>query len=203
MFVIIDEVQFTKGSYCNRLKFKTYQGEPAWLTVPVSYSLGDSFLEVNIKDQKTFVERASRILQGSYAKALNFRTINREILEILQKEYDSIAALNVELIQWVCSKLNITTEIKRQSEIGKQFGKSNELTRGLTAHFGGDIYLSGQGAKKYNRPELFEEKGIELVYQEYSVQDYDQLHGEFIGGLSVLDALFNLPVSKVESLVKC
>ena len=201
VFVLIDQVQFVKGSYCNRLKYKKQDGESAWLTMPVQYSLGQSFQEVGIVDNKSFLKKMKAVLQSNYAKAPFYTGISNELMVLLDREFQNLADLNIVLIEWVCNGLGLQTKLVLQSEIRKQFGKNNELTTGLTAYLGGDVYLSGTGAKKYNDPELFQDRGLSLVYQEYTQPTFNQVNGEFVGGLSVLDALMNVGFEGVKKLI--
>ena len=61
----------------------------------------------------------------------------------------------------------------------------------LIKRLDGDIYISGNGAKKYQKEEHFTQNDIQLIYSDFKIQPYPQLYGEFIGGLSVVDFLFN------------
>jgi hypothetical protein len=201
VFVLIDQVQFVKGSYCNRLKYKKQDGESAWLTIPVQYSLGQNFQEVTIVDINSILKKTKSVLQSNYAKAPFYKEISTALIVILEREFQNLAELNVALIEWVCDGLSLETRLLRQSAIEKQFGKNNELTAGLTAYLGGDVYLSGTGAKKYNDPELFEEQGLKLIYQEYTQPSFNQVNGEFVGGISVLDALMNVGFEGVKELI--
>ena len=47
MFIVLDDVQYTKNSYINRSQIKTPQG-CLWLTVPVHASLSNKIIEVRI-----------------------------------------------------------------------------------------------------------------------------------------------------------
>jgi len=69
-------------------------------------------------------------------------------------------------------------------------------TKGGTYHrphkkAGGDVYISGNGAKNYQKEEDFDKNGIRLMYSDFKNQPYPQLYGKFISGLSVVDFLFN------------
>ena len=53
------------------------------------------------------------------------------------------------------------------------------------------MYLSGKDGAKYLDLTKFEEKKIDIIFQEYKHPIYSQLYGEFEPFLSVLDLLFN------------
>jgi len=50
---------------------------------------------------------------------------------------------------------------------------------------------SGPGSKRYIDESEFKKRNIELTWQEYEHPKYNQLFGEFVPYLSVLDLLFN------------
>jgi hypothetical protein len=192
VFVLIDEVQYVKGSVCKRTKLKNNMGEAVWLTVPVNLENGSAstFNEVKMADSK-WQRKAINLIKASYLKTPFFQSYFPEVEELLLRDYQSLAKLNIAFINFFCTQFAIDTPIRIQSELGIEFGKKNYLNLGITKHFGGNVYLSGAGARKYNDPNLFLEEGVELRYQDFKAPRYSQANGEFIEGLSILDLLFN------------
>lgn len=193
-FVFIDHVEFVKGHICNRNKIKNNQSEAVWITVPVKHDKG---LSVNYNELKIDYSQQWGVdilnqFRGSYAGAPYYKRYF-DILEgyLREKEYPSLAALNIDLIAFCCEELNIDTRLEVVSEQGKDFGEKNEMNVNICNHFGADTYLSGQGAKKYNDEELFRENGIKLVYQQFEHPEYPQQHKGFVPNLSVIDLLMN------------
>ncbi len=72
----------------------------------------------------------------------------------------------------------------------------------LCKQVGGDIYLSGNGAKVYNDNKLYSENSLELIYQDYIAPTYTQMSNEFVSGLSIIDVLFNCGFEGAEKLLK-
>ena len=57
---------------------------------------------------------------------------------------------------------------------------------------GADHYISPAGSKGYiDQNNLFVKSKIKLSYQTYNHPAYNQLHGDFIPYMSVIDLLFN------------
>jgi len=191
-FVLIDDVQYAKGSLCNRTKIKNNMGEGVWLTVPVTLENGSTstFNQVRIAEEK-WHKKALNLIRSSYLKAPYFELYYPEIEKLLSLNYESLARLNIAMINFFCEKFAITTPLQIQSQISASFGKKNYLNLEITQHFGGTTYLSGAGARKYNDPSLFKDAGIDLRYQDFVSQSYKQVNGNFIEGLSVMDLLFN------------
>jgi hypothetical protein len=202
IFVIIDEVQFAKGSVCNRTKIKNNQGETVWLTVPVAFENGSqsTFNQTKIADRNWY-HKALNLNKASYINSPYFSSIYPEIELLFKNEYDSLAGLNIALIKYFCRKLNISTPIHIQSSLGKEFGKKNDLNLGITKYFNGDVYLSGNGAKKYNDENLFLANDVKIQYLDFVSSAYEQINGPYVENLSILDLFFNIN-SEAEKLVK-
>ena len=194
VFVLIDEVQFVKQSVCNRTKILAANGEETWFTVPVKFDNGSAsnFLETRLAEP-TWFKKGLNLIKSSYITAPFYKEYFPTIEELLSGPYASIAEMNIALIQYFCELYKISTPVYQQSKMGVEFGKKNLLNLGITQHFHGTIYLSGNGARKYNDHELFESNNIEIRYQQFNPQPYpQQWRKEFLPGLSILDLLFNV-----------
>ncbi|MBU3220660.1 WbqC family protein [Clostridium algidicarnis] len=55
----------------------------------------------------------------------------------------------------------------------------------------GTTYFSGKGGENYKDKNQFNQNSIELVYTDFKHPIYEQLWGDFIPCLSILDLLFN------------
>ena len=51
---------------------------------------------------------------------------------------------------------------------------------------------------------LFDRADIKIIYQNFNVEKfkYNQMHGDFVQGLSIIDALFNIGPQKTYELLK-
>jgi hypothetical protein len=57
--------------------------------------------------------------------------------------------------------------------------------------FGGNVYVTGHGARNYFDHELFERHGISVEYMDYQKIPYPQLHGAFTPYVTILDLIAN------------
>jgi len=191
MFVFLDNVQFTKNSYINRSKIKTSQGE-LWLTIPVLHQFGQSISQAKINNSFDWRKKHLKTIELNYKKAPFFN----EVYELIKGVYyDSdwhyIANLNVELTLKICEYLKIKTRFIRASDLKVQ-GKATDLLISIVKSLNCEIYISGFGGAKYQDEELFRRSGINLIYYDFQHPIYNQLYGEFIPNLSIIDLLFNL-----------
>lgn len=196
LFLFYDDVQFTKNDWRNRNTIKTPQGV-RWLTVPARRrSLHQRIDQTEIDYSGKWQKTHKGMLVQYYKTAAYYAELSREFFEIIDRDYQYLSELNQALIFWAMEKLEIRTPVKSSSEYLLQ-GSRGERLLDLLQQLGATHYLSGPSAKSYIDESLFQDRGISLEYQTYRYPTYPQLHGEFIGGVSILDLLFNCgPTSK-------
>jgi hypothetical protein len=137
-----------------------------------------------------FVSKLLKTLTQYYGKTPCFGKYFPGIKDILERPYPYAWELNRDLLFYCAKALNLRCEIKIASSFTTQAEKESRIID-LVKQVGGTTYISGNGAKDYQVPEHFGKEGIELVYSEFKVKPYEQLYGAFIGGLSIVDSLFN------------
>ena len=91
------------------------------------------------------------------------------------------------------TKLNIRTTIARSSELSKRDEKGSDKIFSILENVNATDYLtgSGPGSQRYIDEEEFKKREINLHWQNYECKEYNQLFGDFIPYLSVVDLLFN------------
>ena len=189
LFILHDDLQYTKGDWRNRNKIKTPRGAE-WITVPVHYRHTSQLIEETQVDYSTpWTQKMLNRIREAYRHAPCFEPYFSELHEILTQPAASISNLNLRLINWVCRHLEIDTPIKMSREYHPQGAKSERLI-GILQKVKATTYLSGPAAKAYLIPELFEQVGIRLEYKQYNYPEYDQLYPPFESAVSVIDLLF-------------
>ncbi|HRS53564.1 MAG TPA: WbqC family protein [Bacteroidales bacterium] len=204
VFVILDNVQYVKGTVANRNYIKNRNGTPILLSVAVKMSEGWALNYNQIKidySQKWNFKHLNQI-KDAYYKAPWFKYYFPIFEEILKTKYDTIAELNIRIIKYVINELNIKTQIKIASEIPKYMGEKNERNINIVKYFNGNVYLSGKGAAKYNEPEMFNKAGIQLIYSDFIHPQYKQINGNFIPNLSIIDVLMNCGAEETRKLIE-
>jgi len=190
IFVFLDTVQYSKNNWINRNKIKTPTGWQ-WLTVPVAYSFGDWIMDVGMATSE-WQTKHLKSLEMNYKRASFFNEVFGAISPHLESERWSscLADLNERLIHELSIRLKLNTTFLQASNYNLE-GKSTELLVNIIKKLRGTQYLSGAGAKKYMDESLFEKAGIELVYTDFEHPEYNQMWGDFMPNLSILDLLFN------------
>lgn len=199
--VFLDDVQFSKNSYINRVQIDVGQ-EARWLTVPVRFRFGDPINRVVSADENWTKAHLDKLRQA-YGRSAAFG----EIWPWLDDFYRSLnqgdlAATNAKFIVATAGRLGLKCQFSFSSENDVGLLRGQERLVALVHGFGPDVtYLSGKGGDQYQTAEGFEIAGIRLAYTTFSSRAYDQGHEKFLPGLSVLDTLFHLGFSGTAGLL--
>src|SRR5690606_26951994 len=130
-------------------------------------------------------------LRMAYGKTPFFDDIFSWLEPLYEVSGDKIAPFNTKLIQAIAAYLDINCQFELSSRLCPD-GTSDDRLISLAQALKADVYVSGKGGQNYQDPAKFASAGITLDVLQYKPVPYIQSHGEFIPGLSVIDALFNL-----------
>jgi hypothetical protein len=196
VFILLDNVPFTKNSFQNRVKIKSTQGEQ-WLTVPVLTKgrFGQLTCEVPINNKIRWQKTHLGALCTNYQRAAYYEEV-LDWLEPLYRETPThLAAFNQSLIEAVLQHLELPAKLVIASSLGSE-GRGAELLLQLVQAVGGNVYLSGPSGRDYLDTSIFERTGVKVQFQQFYHPVYPQLYGDFISGLSVVDLLMNVGLSE-------
>jgi hypothetical protein len=189
LFIIHDDLQYTKGDWRNRNRIKTLRGLE-WISVPVHYRNTSQLIEETAVDYSTsWTRKILNRIRESYRRAPHFEPFFSELTDLLAQPAASISDLNLRLIHWVCRSLEITTPIRMSRDYHPQGAKTERLI-GILTQVKATTYLSGPAAQAYLIPEMFEQACIQLEYKQYNYPEYEQLYPPFVSTVSVIDLLF-------------
>ena len=192
VFVLLDEVQFPRGTtWMNRNRFKNDQGT-LWMTIPVQKKgLGLQNIDaVKIYHQGRWARKHLASLKNAYANAPYFEEHLPFLYTLFSAGFEKLIDLNLEVIRYLVTLLDIDTRIILLSDLGIQ-ARGNQLPVEICRALGASQYLAQSPARKYLDPDLFRNARIELDYFRMPVLIYPQLWGSFIPNLSAFDLVFN------------
>ena len=198
IYIHYDDVQYSKGSFTNRVQIKTSQGV-RWLTVPLhQLKLGQTIQEVRIDSQTDWRTQHLGLLKNAYAGAPYLEEMLHVARSVYDQKLETISELSVASMDAVLNyfRFDHPLEIHWSSRTPLS-SSSSERVLAYVLHFQGTRYVTGHGARNYLDHELFERQGLQVEYMNYLKQPYPQLHGEFTPFVSVLDLIANCGKSGV------
>ena len=202
LFILLDTVQFEKGSFINRNRIKTASG-PLMLTVPVIQEglLAKPLYDVEVVETQPWRRKHLSSIKQSYGRAPNFADLFPKLEALYRvcsnERTSSFSRLGEEHHRFWCRHFGIDREIVRASEMAVVSGRSvferfcsTHLLVELVRYVGGTTYLSGPLGRDYLDEREFKRAGIALEYHHFTHPTYEQLHGEFVPAMAALDAAF-------------
>ncbi|MCD4795123.1 MAG: WbqC family protein [Bacteroidales bacterium] len=191
VFVFIDDVKISKGSFANRNKIKTSADQELLLTVPLQNNVFFTYNKTGINNARDWKKKHLKTIVQLYRKAPFFNEIFNEVEKIYYSEYSSLSDFNTNAIMFVLNYLGINTQIEFSSKISSELGISSQRLVNICKYFNCETYLSGKGGLKYMDEENFSDSNIKIEYSDFKYPEYKQLGKTFVPNLSVLDVLFN------------
>jgi len=192
VYVHYTDVQFSKGSFVNRVQIKTADGFH-WLTVPLkNLTLGQTIDEVEVNEAKDWRRGHLDFL----AQALRGAPHVDEALGLVESVYaeksSRLADVAIRSLEAVLGYFGLAQ--------GRRFVRSPQLGVGgagsarvldIVKELGGTVYITGHGARDYLEHETFERARVRVEYMDYRRTPYPQLHGAFNPHVSILDLIAN------------
>jgi hypothetical protein len=193
VFVIYDDVQYSKNHWHNRNLIKTQHGTK-WLTVPVSKADGAFQKIEDVRLPQPFAAKHWQTISQAYARAPHYARYESQLGEFYRKasETQSLSELNALFLKAISDLLGLATKFVWSRDLAASGVKTDRLLA-ICQELGANRYLSGPAAKSYFEMEKFDAAGIAVDWMDYSgYPQYPQLHGPFEHGVSIIDLLFSV-----------
>jgi hypothetical protein len=192
IFVVLDAVQFPRGTtWISRNRFKNDQGT-LWLTIPVwKKGLGLQNIDaIRICHEGRWARKHLASLEHAYGNTPYYTEHVDFIRETFASRFDRLVDFNMALMRYLIQHLIVETKLILLSETGiRQSGAG--LLIDICHHFGASTYLAQRSAAQYLDQKVFEKANIDLQFLKPPNPTYPQLWGEFIPNLSAFDLIFN------------
>lgn len=190
VFVFLDDVQFTSRDWRSRNQIKSHDGL-RWLTIPVGSSRERKICEVDLPST-TWMRSHNDIVSNAYKNSVNFDFGMELLAEIYRPKFKTLSEFNQHWIRYIAVEvLGLSCQFKDSRDLTNS-GRGSEKILSICKALNATNYLSGPSASNYLQLETFRESGIDVYYADYSrLPIYNQLHGDFVPNLSILDLVFN------------
>jgi hypothetical protein len=189
IFVIAEDIQFSTNGNANRARIKTATGAQ-WLTIPVlSKGRGRQQLnEVEIDSTRPWQRQHWRMIELNYHNAPYFGELADELAVLYQRPYRNLVDATWEFLLFIWKVLDWRKLPQRTSELGITATSEKRVVE-LVRIMNTEIYLAQERYRAVLRPERL--AGVQPLFVSWDSPPYHQQFDSFIGGLSILDLLFN------------
>ena len=192
VFVHYDDVQYSKGSFVNRVQVKLPEGI-RWMTVPLQdFHFGQRVDELQPNGAKDWRRQHLDLLARSF-KSAPFRDDAIGLAKaVYVQQYASVGDLSRASMLALADYFGFAS--------GRHFldvrdldvpGISTDRVLAVVQRLGGGTYITGHGAARYLEHERFAAASIDVEYMDYRLLPYSQAHGPFTPYVSSLDLIAN------------
>lgn len=204
-FIFLDNVQYNRRSWQNRVHIRDINKQDQKKYISLSIKNNSQSLILN----NTFfyfesIEKIERIIFQNYKDYKFFKSINKYLLELINKNRDqNLANFNINIIKSICEYLEINLNYELSSKFDIK-SKKEYLILELLKSSNSNIYLANRGSLNYANEEFFKNKGIKFYTHNFIHPHYEQISNKklnFLENLSIIDLLFNLD-KKSQNVVK-
>ena len=190
LFVLLDDVQYTKKDWRNRNRIRTREGW-IWLTVPVLTKDKQNQLinEAKINSSTDWRRKHLRTIEINYYKAKYFNNYFPYFEKLYASDWGYLVDLDAEIISWIAKALDIKTTILESSVLNIE-GKREDKIINICKKLGAEEFYDSKAAQNILDLEKFWENDITVKFQNYPHPIYKQIYEPFIPYMSVIDLLF-------------
>jgi hypothetical protein len=144
LFVVLDDVQFTRGNFQNRNKLKNKNGFDEWFTIQLEPDSNKKLInKINVSDNPKWKNVILNKLKTNFSKDFSHIYNHKKLIDI-----------NLESIKYCREKLNITTPMVLSSELNIKSTSSQRLAD-ICDKLKATEYISGGGGKDYLNENIF------------------------------------------------
>ncbi len=193
VFVHYDDVQFSKGSFTNRVQVKTATGR-RWMTVPLrDLQLGTVIDEVKTAPAVHWRDKHLSLLEQSFQGAPHAEEALSLAREVYAGDLPNIGHLARSSMIALGRYFGLL-EGKRVLDVRELGigGSGSQRVLDIVRGVGGTTYVTGHGARNYLDHEAFEQAGVKVHYMRYACNPYPQRWGEFTPFVTALDLVASL-----------
>jgi len=193
VMIWLDDAQFSKGSFTNRVQVKTVAGRK-WMTIP----LKDKGAFCQIRDLTAARPDWQAAHLGLLRQSLAGRPLRQEALEMFARATDHavLADALVDSAEIMARAMGVMPARTLISSQMNAPGQSWRRVLDMVLAVGGTRYVTGHGALNYLDHEAFEDAGIAVEYMDYNPRPWPQPFGKFTPYVTTLDLLAALPPDK-------
>ena len=185
-YIWLDDAQFSKGSFTNRVQVKTAKGRN-WMTIPLAGK--GAFQKIaDLAPSDARWHASHRDLLKQQLKGAPFLAASLDIYDRCVAKNDLLdvliasAEIPARFMEILPDEIHLASAFNIKSH-------ASQLVLDLVQAVGGTRYLTGHGAANYLDHELFERAGIGVEYMSYDVTEWPQGHGAFTPYVSNLDLI--------------
>lgn len=190
VFVFLDDVQYVKNGFINRNRLRTREGW-TWVTLPVHSEYPSRICEV-VPVRSEWITKHRKTISQLYSHSKYLERLSGLWSVLDEAQHESLAVLNARSTLEIAKALGIKPVIVLETELhlsAEECSTADQRLITLCQKLGCDTYLAGQSGRKYMDLTIWERHGIQVKWQDFQLEPYQQLFPGWVENLSTIDLL--------------
>jgi len=191
VLIWLDDVQFSKGSFTNRVQVPKGPDGTGWLSIPLAGKGSGRKIADLAPDRPDWTESHRATLRNAYGRSADWNEIDACLAEVAATSPlpPAIAASSETLARAVGLDLPAAMWSSDMDVPGA--GSARVLS--LVQAAGGTRYITGHGARNYLDHAAFEAAGVAVDYMDYAPRPWPQSSASFTPYVTGLDLVAHVP----------
>ncbi len=193
VFVFLDNVQYIRREWQNRNRLRTREGW-TWVTLPVHSEYTSRICEV-VPVQSDWISKHRKTISLLYGRSKHLERLSGLWSVLDEAQNASLAVINYRSTLEIANILGIKTMTMLESELNLSADEcitADLRLITLCKKLGCDTYLAGEGGKNYMELNVWEKHGIQVNWQGFQLESYEQLFPGWVENLSTVDPILCL-----------
>ena len=192
VIIWLDDVQFSKGSFTNRVQLKT-SNDRTWMSVPLVGKGSGVVISNLVMADMTTPFRHQTILYNALGEAPHWQ----DVLQVFESSWSKKRSLLNTLIasaEGLADAIGLSlSKTYLSSQLNVEGSGSNRVLE-LVKAVSGTSYVTGHGARHYLDHNAFESEGVPVYYMDYTSDPWPQYYGDFSPYVTALDMVAHTPI---------
>jgi hypothetical protein len=145
---------------------------------------------VQIDNTHAWAKKHWKTISQAYGKAPYFGHYSSFFEELYSRQWEKLVDLCLVILEFLKDAFEISTPVYKASSFTTREEPTARLVD-LCLALGADSYLAGAGSRGYMDLRLFEDAGLEVIFQNFVHPVYPQCYEPFEPAMAAIDLLFN------------
>lgn len=190
----LDDVQFSKGSFTNRVQIKN-SNNINWLTCNLKGKGTNQLInQIELSNFDTVSKQRNQLNHCFKSSLYQYDALNA--FDKTWEKHSNLSNTIIKSTRALCNSIGIKLPTQYLSSTLNIAGRGSERVKRLVQKVGGDVYLTGHGAAKYLDHYSFESAKIAVHYMRYENYYWQQLGDQFTPFITGLDLVANVDKKK-------
>lgn len=201
-FVFYDDVNFFKKGWINRNHILCDKREYLFSIPLDNASQNRRINEIQVALDDRWLRKFYKTIERSYGKAPNYESTIAFLRELFESENTTIGELAKTSVRKVCEYADISTEfVDSSAQYMNESLAGQDRILDICVKEHATEYINAQNGRSLYDREAFRARQIELRFISPMLSPYQRDQPEFVGGLSVVDAMMFVSRTDLRSLM--